>query len=377
VLREILAVAKKDLKQAKRDPRFIAPSLIVPFVLALVYTIMWAQVGGGESFVCGLVVEDQSSQADEMVGILENMVSTTNFPWFRMTRYDSDSASQLFRSGSLIAYILIPEGFGANVTSGVKATIVIYIANLNDDIVKNYVHRIEAGVLLYNQLAVYPDFDQSDARVALEETLNHTETPSNTAYMFAVGIILSMIVCSVAGQAMATAADFETQAIYDTMNSPASRMSILIGHTIAALPRSLVVMIITIPILLLGTGTLPVGNVFVLGLILLLTLLALVPVGELIGIRTKQREQAILFSVLFAVFGFLAGGGLAPIGLMPAELRVLAMLLPTTHSIGMWTRVFFLDTMSGLLPGFVALLSVWIVLSMVAAQLMKREVERS
>ncbi|MFX1441466.1 MAG: ABC transporter permease, partial [Promethearchaeota archaeon] len=148
-------------------------------------------------------------------------------------------------------------------------------------------------------------------------------------------------------------------------------------HTIAAIPRSLVVMIITIPILLLGTGTLPVGNVFVLGLILLLTLLALVPVGELIGIRTKQKEQAILFSVLFAVFGFLAGGGLAPIGLMPAELRVLAMLLPTTHSIGMWTRVFFLDTISGLLPGFVALLSVWIVLSMVAAQLMKREVERS
>jgi hypothetical protein len=61
MLREILAVAGKDLKQAKRDPRFIAPSLIVPFVLALVYTIMWAQVGGGESFVCGLVVEDQSS----------------------------------------------------------------------------------------------------------------------------------------------------------------------------------------------------------------------------------------------------------------------------------------------------------------------------
>ncbi|MFW9801806.1 MAG: ABC transporter permease [Candidatus Thorarchaeota archaeon] len=377
MLREIIAVARKDLKQAKRDPRFMAPSLIVPLILALVYTIMWAQVGGGESFVCGLVVEDQSSQADEMAEILENMVSTTNFTWFKITRYDSESASQLFQSGSLIAYILIPEGFGANVSSGVKSTIVIYIANLNDDIVKNYVHRIEAGVLLYNQLAVYPDFDQSDARVALEETLNLIETPSNIAYMYAVGIMLSMIVCSVASQAMATAADFETQAIYDTMNSPASRLSIVIGHTIAAIPRSLAVMIITIPVLLLATGTLPVGNVFVLSLILLLTLLALVPIGELIGIRTKQREQAILFSVLFAVFGFLAGGGLAPIGLMPVELRAIALLLPTTHSLGMWTRVFFLDTISGLLPGIATLLTVWIVLSIVAAQLMKREVERS
>jgi len=377
MLREIIAVVRKDLKQAKRDPRFIAPSLIVPFILALVYSIMWAQVGGGESFVCGLVVEDQSSQADEMAEILENMVSTTNFTWFKMTRYDSESAAQLFQSGSLIAYIVIPEGFGANVTSGVKATIVIYIANVNDDIVKNYVHRIEAGVLLYNQQAMYPEFNQSDARVALDETLNHIETPSNISYMYAVSIILSMIVCSVASQAMATAADFETQAIYDTINSPASRASIIIGHIIAAIPRSLAVMMITIPILLLGTGTLPVGNVFVLGLILFLTLLALVPIGELIGIRTKQREQAILFSVLFAVFGFLVGGGLAPIGLMPAELRAIAMLLPTTHSIGMWTRVFFLDTTSGLLLGTAVLLSVWIVMSVVTTQLMKREVERS
>jgi ABC-type multidrug transport system permease subunit len=377
MLREIIAVARKDLKQAKRDPRFIAPSLIVPFVLALVYTIMWAQVGGGESFVCGLVVEDQSSQADEMADILENMVSTTNFTWFKMTRYDSESASGLFQSGDLIAYILIPEGFGVNVTTGLKATITIYIANLNDDIVKNYVHRIEAGVLLHNQRALYPDFNQSDARIALEETLNLQETPSNVSYMYAVGIILSMIVCSVAGQAMATAADFETQAIYDTMNSPASRLAIIIGHTVAAIPRSLVVLTITIPVLLLGTETLPAGNIAMLGLILLLTILALVPIGELIGIRTKQREQAILFSVLLAVVGFIAGGGLAPIGLMPAEMRAIVLLLPTTHSISMWTRVFFQDTILGLLPGVVFLLAVWILLSLLTAQLLKREVEHA
>jgi ABC-type multidrug transport system permease subunit len=377
MLREIIAVARKDLKQAKRDPRFIAPSLIVPFVLALVYTIMWAQVGGGESFVCGLVVEDQSSQADEMADILENMVSTTNFTWFKMTRYDSESASGLFQSGDLIAYILIPEGFGVNVTTGLKATITIYIANLNDDIVKNYVHRIEAGVLLHNQRALYPDFNQSDARIALEETLNLQETPSNVSYMYAVGIILSMIVCSVAGQAMATAADFETQAIYDTMNSPASRLAIIIGHTVAAIPRSLVVLTITIPVLLLGTETLPAGNIAMLGLILLLTILALVPIGELIGIRTKQREQAILFSVLLAVVGFIAGGGLAPIGLMPAEMRAIVLLLPTTHSISMWTRVFFQDTILGLLPGVAFLLAVWILLSLLTAQLLKREVEHA
>ncbi len=377
MLREMKAIVKKDFKQARRDPRFIAPSLIVPFVLALVYTILWVQVGGGESFVCGLVVEDQSSQAEEMADILENMVSTTNHTWFKTTRYDSETAAQMFQDNLLIAYILIPDGFGLNVSTGNEATVVIYVANYNDDVVKNYVHRIEAGVLLYNQGAVYPYFDQSDAPVSLEETLARPMTPSNTAYMYAVAIILSLIVCSVTGQGLSTATEYETQAIYDLLNSPTSRLAIVIGRTISAIPRSLVVLLITVPVILLSTGTLPVGNIWVLSLIMLLTILSLAPIGELIGTRTKNRELAILGSVLFSVIGFLAGGGLAPIGLMPLELRLVSLLLPTTHVLGLWTRVFFLDTVTGILPSIVALLVTWLVLTAVVSTLMKREVEHT
>jgi hypothetical protein len=377
LLREIKAIVKKDLKQARRDPRFLAPSLIVPFVLALMYTILWVQVGGGESFVCGLVVEDQSPQAEEMADILENMVSTTNHTWFKTTRYDSETAAQMFQDNLLIAYILIPDGFGLNVSTGIEATVVIYVANYNDDVVKNYVHRIEAGVLLYNQGAVYPDFDQSGAPVALEETLTRPMTPSNTAYMYAVAIILSLIVCSVTGHGLSTATEFETQAIYDLLNSPASRLAIVIGRTVSAIPRSLVVLCITVPVILLSTGTLPMGNVWILSLIILLTILSLAPIGELIGIRTKKRELAILGSVLFSVIGFLAGGGLAPIGLMPLELRIVSLLLPTTHVIGLWTRVFFLDTVAGILPSIVFLLATWFVLTVAVSRLMKREVERT
>ena len=70
MLRAIVAIVKKDLKQAKRDPKFLGPSLIIPFVFLLVYTIMWTSVGGGESFACGLVVEDLSPEANEMADII-------------------------------------------------------------------------------------------------------------------------------------------------------------------------------------------------------------------------------------------------------------------------------------------------------------------
>ena len=377
MLREIAAIVKKDLKQAKRDPKFLGPSLIIPFVFLLVYTIMWTSVGGGESFACGLVVEDLSPEANDMADILENMVSTTNHTWFSIERYDIETADDLYRNGELIAYILIPEGFGANVSSGQNATAVMFINNVNDDVVKNYVHRFEAAVLLFNQGAVYPDFDQSNAAIAMEESFSLVATPSNLKYMAVVAILLSLIACSLASQAMLTATEFETGALQDTLNSPTSRLALVLGRTIAAIPRSFSAILISAPVICISMNVFPVGNILILLGILLLTILALVPIGELIGLKIRNREQSLLAAVLFTVASFILGGGMAPIGLSPFSIRMIMLTLPTTHSFALWPRVFFLDTMLGLTTSALYLLGTWLVMSAVVIRLMKREVERS
>jgi ABC-type transport system involved in multi-copper enzyme maturation permease subunit len=377
MLRQITAIVKKDLKQAKRDPKFLGPSLIIPFVFLLVYVIMWTSVGGGESFACGLVVQDTSPEANDFADILENMVSTTNHTWFDMERYDLVTADELYQQTELIAYIIIPEGFGANITSGQNATATMFINNANDDIVKNYVHRFEAAVLLFNQGAVYPDFDQSDARIAIDESFSLTSTPSNLRYMAAVAIVLSFMACSLTSQAMLTASEFETNAIHDTMNSPTSRHALVLGRTLAAIPRSFISVFITAPIICLSMNVFPVGNILVLIGILLLTALALAPLGELIGMKLRNREQALLASVLFVMIGFIVGGGMAPIGLTSQLVQILVSILPTTHTLGLWARVFFNDTLLGLTTSTIALVVTWAVMSIVVFQLMKREVERS
>ena len=377
MLREIAAIVKKDLKQAKRDPKFLGPSLIIPLVFLLVYSIMWASVGGGESFTCGLVVEDLSPEANDMVEIIENMVSTTNHTWFSIERYDLETADELYRNTELIAYILIPEGFGDNITSGKNATVVMFINNANDDVVKNYVHRFEAAVLLFNQGAVFPDFDQSDAPISLEESFSLTATPSNLEYMAAVSILLSLIACSLASQAMLTATEFETGALQDTLNSPTPRLALIFGRTIAAFPRSFSVLLISAPVICFGMNVFPTGNFFILIGILMLTILALVPLGELIGMKIRNREQALLAAVLFTVTGFIVGGGMAPIGLSPAIVRSIMGILPTTHALFLWPRVFFSNTLLGLTTSVLYLLGTWIVLSTVVIHMMRKEVEQS
>jgi hypothetical protein len=377
MLREIISVIKKELRVARRDPRYMAPSMIVPLVFMLVYSLLWSATGGGEAFACGLVIEDQSPQAMEMAAILENMKSTTNYTWFSITRYNASEAAHLLDAGLIIAYIVIPEGFGANISSGQSATLVMHINNANDDIVKNYVHRIEAAVLLYNQGAFYPEFDQSGARIALDETLNLEHTPTNISYTACASVMLSVVVCALAGQALLTAGEFETAAVYDALTSPAHRGALVIGRTLTAIPRTFLILIITYPVAALVFGLSPVGNPLLLILVITLTILGLVPLGEILGILAKKREQALLAGVLLSVLCFFAGGGLAPIALLPSGFRFIAYLLPATHGMAMWNRLFFFDTTNGLLFSSSFLIILWILGTIIAIRLTDREVERS
>jgi hypothetical protein len=121
----------------------------------------------------------------------------------------------------------------------------------------------------------------------------------------------------------------------------------------------------------------PAGNVVVLFGILILTSLALAPIGELIGMRLRNKEHALLASVLFVVAGFILGGGMAPISLSPEIIQNLAGIVPMTHTLILWSRVFFNDTLLGLTTSTVALLVTWIVMSIIVYQLMKKEVEHS
>jgi ABC-type uncharacterized transport system permease subunit len=152
---------------------------------------------------------------------------------------------------------------------------------------------------------------------------------------------------------------------------------VVLGHTIAALPRSFSALLISAPVISLSMGVFPTGNILILIGILILSVLALVPIGELIGMKTRKREQSLLAGVLLVMVGFLAGGGMAPIGLSPASIRAIVSILPTTHSLFLWSRVFFSDTVLGLLTGSLFLLCTWIVMSAIVANLMKKEVERS
>jgi len=147
------------------------------------------------------------------------------------------------------------------------------------------------------------------------------------------------------------------------------------GHTLSAVPRSLLVLLISFPLISIILNISPLGNPLLLFGIILLSALALTPVGELIGILTKEKEKALLVSVILTIIGFLAGGGMAPVSLMPIQFRAIALLIPITHVIILWTRIFYYDTILGLISSTLALCATWVLFTLAVVLVTKKEVE--
>ncbi|MHA1780185.1 MAG: ABC transporter permease [Candidatus Thorarchaeota archaeon] len=197
-------------------------------------------------------------------------------------------------------------------------------------------------------------------------------TPSLLSYNGISAILLSVVACAIGGQAMLAAADIENGALYETLNSPAPRISYILGRTIAAIPRSILGLVFVIPFITLTLGLPSTGEPLLLVGVVILTILGTAPIGEIIGNGVGNREQALLLSVIITILGYFAGGGLAPVSLLPQPYRSITLLSPMTYALDFWIRSFFIGSQGILLFPIFMLFFWWILLTALGAVLLSR-----
>ncbi|MHA1771766.1 MAG: hypothetical protein ACTSXS_09305, partial [Candidatus Thorarchaeota archaeon] len=93
---------------------------------------------------------------------------------------------------------------------------------------------------------------------------------------------------------------------------------------------------------------------------------------EIIGNGVGNREQALLLSVIITILGYFAGGGLAPVSLLPQPYRSITLLSPMTYALDFWIRSFFIGSQGILLFPIFMLFFWWILLTALGAVLLSR-----
>lgn len=121
-MRSVLLIAAKDLRLRVRDRSVFMVGLVVPFVLALIFSLILGNADDGPiDLTLGLVDADGSETAQGLVTVLTALDDEGLFGLELVT--DFSTAEQLVADGIVGAALVVPDGFGDAVERGAGATV--------------------------------------------------------------------------------------------------------------------------------------------------------------------------------------------------------------------------------------------------------------
>ena len=112
-----LLVAAKDLRLRLRDRSLLVYGVVAPLTLALIFSLLLGPLASGElRSSIGLVDEDRSTVSAGLRSALESIAADGVIDL--RSDLDDAEARDLLDRGGLGAAVVVPQGFGAEVTSG-------------------------------------------------------------------------------------------------------------------------------------------------------------------------------------------------------------------------------------------------------------------
>jgi ABC-2 type transport system permease protein len=164
----VLLIAAKDLRLRLRDRSAILTGIVVPFVLALIFSLIIGGFGSGTiDLEFGLVDNDSSPASAQLQAVLESIEADG---LISVASVDSEAEGRrLIDNGELGAVFVVPAGFGLAVESGQAAGVSVVgdadrptTASIARSIAEAYAAGVE-GVRLAASVAAITGGDVEEA----------------------------------------------------------------------------------------------------------------------------------------------------------------------------------------------------------------------
>jgi len=319
----LLALASRNLKETYRDPLALGFLLGFP----LVFMLLFGAIFSGEeapNYAIGVIDEDNTPLSQAFVD--EALVKV---PVLEVSTYDdTDTALKDLKFGELKAYIVIPGGFGQQVSSnwqGSKADIAL---NMTYD---------ESDLMVSEQLVtIINDVTRAFAQIEIPVTINaepiYIETEIDYMDFIGPGIIVFGILIIIPTAARTMVSDKEKGMLSRLLTTPTRPADFILGYSLGlVLIAAAQIIIIMLATWLLGLNM--TGNPFLAYFVFLLTSLCCIGIGMVVASVTKTENQAEPLCWLFAMPLAALSGCWFSIELMPSYLRTFAYAFPFAHTI--------------------------------------------
>jgi ABC-type multidrug transport system permease subunit len=287
-----------------------------------------------------VVLDDPEDSMSQQFADTVRDIRTVNFHWFDLVTTDREEAETLFQKNELLGIIEVPAITG-QLQSGESATVRLRIANLNDDITKNFRQRVQEACIVFNDrlqvssVAPVSPSIKADFKTFLPEDLS-------ALVFFGAGLVaLAIIMGGINNACTLVAREFEENTYKELVLAPGT-ISVIMGKWASALVQTFISVGIVWGLAVLVCDFIPSSSILPLLLLVLVGCLAFAGLGTLLGLYFRQVIPAAIAGMLLSIIGWWFGG-IIWADIWPQSMQGIIAAFPSTYLIRAFTKAALLN----------------------------------
>ncbi len=370
-LRAVLGIALKDLRHTFRDKMTVFWVIVFPLMFITLSTVLWIPKDGKPMTFNAVMFSEEGFSGELGPGLVRRVMELASIggePLFKVRILNSsDEVLSEVESGKADLGLIFPEGFTANMTRGLSATVKVYIAAgdinkkqvvksiidgfltaINEDVskyrikiamqeMKNYVSEEEVEVA---QIKEYLEGIAKPIKYVIEEIVPESlATREKIIGWYTIGMIgVQFMFSGMIGASTAIIAEKEKSTLARLLSAPVSPWEVLIGKTLAEIVSLLIsaASCIVYGVLVHNADITfnPLNPAHMLSaLILLLGGIMMIGCGLIISMVAKTVKGASGIATVITWPLMFFTGLIIPEFILPKSLRIIARLFPLTKAI--------------------------------------------
>jgi ABC-2 type transport system permease protein len=324
-LHRLLAMARKETIQLRRDTRSLILAFALPVFLLLLfgYAISWDV----KDIPLGILDQDGTPQSRELVDAFRAS------GYFRLVaRLDAPrEADRLLTDGSALAVLRIPRGYADDLASGRSAPVQALVDGSDANtasIAIGYAEAIAARVsnrLLLERTDIRPPLS-GELRVWYNEELSSR----NMIVPGLVAVIMTIIAAMLTS--LTVAAEWERGTMEQLVATPVSRLEVVLGKLLPYLVIGMVDVAVCSGLGIALFGVPFRGSPLLLAVLSFLFLVGALGLGLFISTAARSQLLATQLAMLLTFLpGFLLSGFMFAIAVMPKPLQAVTFIVPARY----------------------------------------------
>jgi len=329
-----------DLKMWFRQPKLVIMSVAPLLILSIFAGLFLAKT---EVLPVAIVMEDGDSSAIELRDYLTNLKSGSGALWFDAQQDDNETAQEKFEQGEVLGLITIPANLSERLSAGETVEIPIVINNINDDVTKNFIQRLQNAFNRFN------DGLQAGGTAYYIPTVDFIAdtTPDLPLIQYLCASILGLAILMSASLAItfSIAREFEDGTLKELVMTP-KLFNVLAGKFLSAVVQAFIVTLFILLEEKVVFGYLPANLLSQIPYFFWGVLFS-VGLAAVIAAKIKQILPAGILVMVINIGGWWVSGGLAPSEAWTGLLRRIADYWPGTYFYQVYINASLLGGVSG------------------------------